>query len=140
MNNETPPLETYAVKGTPIGRVRGLGSARHGAAEWVVMRYTSAASLLLGMFLVFSLALLDDYSFAAMRDWAAQPLAAVALALLLITFFWHSRLGVAELIGDYVHDEGNKFAAMMALTLATYAGIAFGLFCIAKIAFAEGAA
>ncbi len=139
MTKQTP-LETYAVKGTPIGRVRGLGSARHGAHEWLVMRYTSAASLVLGLFLVFSLAFLDDYSLATMRAWAAQPLAAIALALMVVTFFWHSRLGVAELIGDYVHDEGNKFAAMLALTLVTYAGIAFGLFCIAKIAFSGGAA
>jgi len=138
MSKDTP-LETYAVRGTPIGRVRGLGSARHGAHEWVVMRYTSAAALVLGAFLVFSLAFLEDYSFAAMRDWAAQPLAATGLALMVITFFWHSRLGVAELIGDYVHEDGNKFGAMLALTLATYAGIAFGLFCIAKIAFAGGA-
>ena len=75
-----------------------------------------------------------------MREWAAQPLVATGLALLVISFFWHSRLGVAEMIGDYVHEEGNKFAAMLALTLAVYGGMAFGLFCIAKIAFAGGAA
>jgi len=138
MTKDTP--NTFATRGTPIGRVRGLGSARAGAHEWLVMRYTSAASLVLGLFLVFSLAFLDDYSFATMRAWAAQPLAAVALALIVITFFWHSRLGVAELIGDYVHEEGNKFGAMLGLTLATFAGIAFGLFCIAKIAFSGGAA
>jgi succinate dehydrogenase / fumarate reductase membrane anchor subunit len=133
-------IETYSVKGTPIGRVRGLGSARHGAHEWVLMRYTSIAALVLGLFLVFSLAFLDEYSFATMREWAAQPLVATGLALLVITFLWHSRMGVAELIGDYVHEDGNKFGAMMALTLAVYGGMAFGLFCIAKIAFAGSAA
>ena len=139
MSKDTP-LETFAVRGTPIGRVRGLGSAHHGAHDWVVTRYTSAAAIVLGGFLVFSLAFLDDYSFAAMRAWAAQPLVATGLALTLIVFFWHSKMGVAELIGDYVHEEGNKFAAMLALTLATYGGIAFGLFCIAKLAFTGGAA
>ncbi len=138
MTKDTP--EAFATRGTPIGRVRGLGSARHGAHDWMVMRYTSAASLVLGLFLVFSLAFVSDYSFVTIRAWAAQPLAAVALALMVISFFWHSRLGVAELIGDYVHQEGNKFAAMLALTLATYAGMAFGLFCVAKIAFTGGAA
>jgi succinate dehydrogenase / fumarate reductase membrane anchor subunit len=134
------PLETFAVKGTPIGRVRGLGSAHHGAHDWLVMRVTAVACLILGLFLIFSLALLNDYSFATMRDWAGQPIVATGLALMVVTFFWHSRLGVAEMAGDYVHEEGNKFAVMLALTLATYAGIAFGLFCIAKIAFTGGAA
>lgn len=138
MGKDTPV--TFARKGTPIGRVRGLGSAHDGAHTWVVMRYTSAASLVLGGFLAFSLALIRDYSFASMRDWASQPIVATGLALIVITFFWHSRLGVIDLIEDYVHEHGNKFATMLAVALATYGGIAFGLFCIAKIAFAGGAA
>jgi len=138
MGKDTP--ETFATKGTPIGQVRGLGSAHHGAHAWVVMRYTSAASILLGGFLVFSLALIKDYSFATMRDWVSQPIVATGLALIVITFFWHSRLGVVELIEDYVHEHGNKFAVTMALALAIYGGMAFGLFCIARIAFAGGAA
>ena len=138
--SKNTPVETYAVRGTPIGRVRGLGSARQGAHEWVMVRYTSVACLLLGLFLVFSLAFLHDYSFASIRAWAAQPLAATGLALMVIAFFWHSRQGVAELIADYVHEDGNKFAAMLAISLAVIGGTAFGLFCIAKIAFSGGAA
>ena len=138
MGKDTPV--TFATKGTPIGRVRGLGSAHHGAHTWIVMRYTSAAALVLGGFLAFSLALIKDYSFASMRDWASQPIVATGLALIVIVFFWHSRMGVVELIDDYVHEHGNKFAATLAVALATYGGIAFGLFCIAKIAFAGGAA
>ena len=138
MDKHTPV--TFARRGTPIGRVRGLGSAHHGAHTWVVMRYTSAAALILGGFLVFSLALIEDYSFASMRDWASQPIVATGLALIVIVFFWHSRMGVVELIDDYVHEHGNKFGATLAVALATYGGIAFGLFCIARIAFAGGAA
>jgi succinate dehydrogenase / fumarate reductase membrane anchor subunit len=138
MGKDTPV--TFATKGTPIGRVRGLGSAHHGAHTWMMMRYTSAAAVVLGGFLAFSLALIKDYSFASMRDWASQPIVATGLALIVIVFFWHSRMGVVELIDDYVHEHGNKFAATLAVALATYGGIAFGLFCIAKIAFAGGAA
>ena len=65
---------------------------------------------------------------------------ATGLALMVIVFFWHSRMGVMELIEDYVHEHGNKFAATLALALAIYGGMAFGLFCIAKIAFGGGAA
>lgn len=127
-------LERYGPKGTPVGRVRGLGAGHHGTHEWLLMRYTSAGILLLGAFLLVSLVLLPDFAFATVRDWIAGPIPATAMALLVVTVFWHSRLGVAEMIGDYVHDEGNKFAAILALNLAVVGGAAFGLFSIARLA------
>lgn len=126
--------------GTELGRVRGLGSSHHGARDWLLMRYTSAGALVLFAFFIVSIILLPDLSYATVREWAGQPLTAVVLALLVIVTVWHSRLGVVELIGDYVHDGGNKFAAILATNLATFAAIAFGLFCIARLAFGEGAA
>ena len=133
MGNDST-LERHGPKGTPIGRVRGLGAARHGAGEWLIVRYTSGGSLLLCAFALFSFLLLPDLSYATVRDWAAGPIPATALALLIITVFWHTRSGVVELILDYVHDEGNKFAAMLALNLAVVGGPVFGLFCIARLA------
>ncbi len=126
--------------GTQLGRVRGLGSSHHGAHHWLLMRYTSAGVLVLSAFLIFSFVMLPDLSYATASEWAGQPLVALVLALLIIVMLWHTRLGVAELIGDYVHHGGNKFAAILALNLATVAAIAFGLFCIARLAFGQGAA
>ena len=127
-------LERYGPKGTPVGRVRGLGAGHHGTHDWLAMRYTSVGSLLLCAFLLVSFVLLPDLSYATVRDWIGQPIPATAIALLVITVFWHSKLGVAEMIGDYVHGEGNKFAAILALNLAVVAGIAFGLFCLVRLA------
>lgn len=125
--------------GTELGRVRGLGAAHHGTHDWLLMRYTSAGALLLSAYLVFSLLFLPDLSYASVREWAAHPVTATGLALLVVTVFWHTRLGVAEMIGDYVHNGSNKAASMLALNLAVVAGIAFGLFCIVRLAL-EGAA
>lgn len=36
------------------------------------------------------------------------------------------------MIGDYVHDEANKFAALLLVRFATIGGTAFGLFFILK--------
>lgn len=131
--------EPNAFKGTSIGRVRGLGSRHHGAGEWLLMRYTSVAALVLSAFLLISLVLLPNYDFATMKSWASAPVPAVALALLVISLLWHSKLGVAEMIGDYVHEEGNKFAAILALNLAVFGAGAFALFCIARLAFGQEA-
>lgn len=132
-------LERYGSKTTAIGRVRGLGSAHHGAHHWLVQRLTAIGNLLLMTFLVVSMALLPAYGYAAMAGWASQPLVATALALLVISVFWHARLGLQVVIEDYVHASGNKFAALAALNLVAIGGGVFALVCIARLAFAGAA-
>lgn len=120
--------------GTSIGRVRGLGSAHHGAHNWLMERLSGLASLIPSVFLVVSFALLPGYDYAGVTAWAASPLVATALALLVAAAFWHSRLGLRVLIEDYVHTPGNKFALLALLDLAAVGGAAFALFCIARLA------
>ena len=120
--------------GTSIGRVRGLGAAKQGTHHWLMQRFTAAGNLLLCMFLAISFVLLPDMSFPTVTGWLAEPLPAVALALLVVSVFWHARLGLQVVTEDYVNDAGNKFAAVLALNLAAFGGAAFALFCIARIA------
>lgn len=122
-------------KGTPIGRVRGLGTAHHGAHHWMLQRFTAIGNLVLMSYLVVSLALLGDYDHKTMTEWLAQPVAATALILLVISTFWHARLGLQVVIEDYMVDAGTKFALLAALNLAVIAGGAFAIFSIAKLAF-----
>ncbi|WP_375291490.1 succinate dehydrogenase, hydrophobic membrane anchor protein [Qipengyuania sp.] len=125
--------------GTEIGRVRGLGSAHHGAHHWLLQRFTAIGNLVLMLFLVVSFALLPGYDFASMRSWAANPLVATALALLIVSTFWHARLGLQVLIEDYIHEAGSKFGVIVLLNLAAVGGAVFGLVSIARIAFAGAA-
>lgn len=120
--------------GTSIGRVRGLGSAHEGAHHWLGQRFTAAGNLVLMLFLVISFALLPGYDFATVSGWASSPLTATALALLIVSTFWHARLGLQVLVEDYVHTPGNKFAVLTLLNLATVGGAVFGLFCIVRLA------
>ena len=120
--------------GTPIGRVRGLGSAHEGPHHWLLQRFTAIGNLILMLFLVVSLALLPSYDYATMAGWVSQTLPATALALLIISVFWHARLGLQVLIEDYVHTPGNKFALIALLNLVAVAGAIFGLVSIVRIA------
>jgi succinate dehydrogenase / fumarate reductase membrane anchor subunit len=120
--------------GTELGRVRGLGPAHEGEEAWMQQRMTAAGNLLLVSFLTFSLILLPELSYGSVLGWLKQPVPAVAMAALVVNVFWHARLGLSELIGDYVHDTGNKFAALLVVNFAAVAGIAFGLFFVLKAA------
>ena len=119
--------------GTSIGRVRGHGSAHSGTHHWLLQRYTAFCNLVLGLWLLFSLVTLKDYQFETVASWAAGPVAALGLALFVISTFWHARLGLQVVIEDYVHEPANKVAAMTLLNLVTFAAIAAGLFFILRL-------
>ena len=120
--------------GTSIGRVRGLGSAHNGAHHWLLQRFTAIGNLALLIWFVVSLFLLPNFDYATVREWIARPVPATAIALLVISTFWHARLGIQVVIEDYVHEHANKFAAITALNLAAFGGAAFGLFSILRLA------
>jgi succinate dehydrogenase / fumarate reductase membrane anchor subunit len=121
--------------GTSIGRVRGLGPAHEGPHHWLVQRFTAIGNVVLMSWLLVSLALLGDYGHASVAKWLGQPVSATAMILLLISLFWHARLGLQVVIEDYVHEAGTKFGAIAALNLATIGGGAFGIFSVAALAF-----
>jgi succinate dehydrogenase / fumarate reductase membrane anchor subunit len=122
--------------GTGIGRVRGLGSAKHGSKHWIDQRLTAVGNVLLTSWLVLSLILLPNFEYDSLAAWLAQPTVAVPMILLLATVFSHVRLGLQVLIEDYVHDEGNKLAALTLLNFYVIGAGAFGIFMVAKHAFA----
>jgi len=119
--------------GTSIGRVRGLGSAKSGTHHWLLQRWTAIGNLVLVAYLAVSLLLLPNLGHSAVSEWIARPIPAVALALLIVSTFWHARLGLQVFIEDYLQD-ANRLAAMIALNLVTFAGAAFGLLCIVRLA------
>lgn len=127
------------VDGTPIGRARGLGSAHEGVHHWLMQRFTAVGNLVLMLFLTTSLALLPSYDYATLAGWASQILPATALALLIVSVFWHARIGVQVIVGDYVNDPGSKFGILVLLNLVFIGGAVFGLVSIARLAFGGAA-
>ena len=57
---------------SPLGKVRGLGSAREGGEHWLSERVTSIALLLLGVWLLASLLLLPALDLRTLRRMAAR--------------------------------------------------------------------
>lgn len=126
--------------GTELGRVRGLGSAHAGTGHFIQQRLTAVGNLALALWLIVSLVRLPVGDYATMREWLASPLAAVPMVLLLVSVFWHIRLGLSELVEDYVDSGPLRVASVVLINFYVLAGAAFGIFSIARIAFTASAA
>lgn len=120
--------------GTGIGRVRGLGSAKSGAHHWLVHRMTAVGNLFLVTWFVVSLVRLPSLDYATLTGWLASPLAAVPLALMILSVFWHIKLGMQVVIEDYVHDDALKIGAIILLNFYAIGGGALALFSLLKLA------
>ena len=64
---------------SPLGKVRGLGSARAGGEHWITERVTSIALLLLGVWFVASLLFLPTLDRQTILEWLRAPTGAVRL-------------------------------------------------------------
>ena len=121
--------------GTELGRVRGLGSAKEGAHHWWNQRVTAAGNLVLMLWFIVAIARLPAYDYATVHAWMASAWVAIPMLLLIVSVFWHFRLGLQVLIEDYVHSE-LRVGLMALLTFFTIATAAIAIFSILKIAFA----
>ena len=120
---------------TPLGKVRGLGSAREGGEHWLSERVTSIALLLLGTWLVASLLLLPKLDQRTLTEWLRPASGAVPMALLIVNGFKHGLDGMKVVVDDYVHEEGPRFVLNTLLLFLAVGGAALALFALASIAF-----
>lgn len=105
---------------TPISRTRGLGSAKDGLGHWMMQRLTAIANAVLIIWFLISAMTLAGADYAETRAWLASPITASLMLLLIISGFYHAKLGLQVVIEDYVHHEGLKIAAVTAVALATF--------------------
>ena len=115
---------------TPLGRVRGLGSARNGTEEFWLQRMTAIAGIPLtiaGLFLVISL---TGRSYPAVKQILGSPLVAVLMILFILANVIHMKIGIQVVIEDYVYHKNQKFTLLI---LNTFFAWAIGLACVFAI-------
>ena len=120
---------------TPLGRVRGLGSAREGTEHWWMVRLTSLALIPLTIWFVASVISLAGADYVAVVNWLRSPIVAVLMILFIGTSFHHAQAGLQVVIEDYVHHEPAKLAAILFVKAAALVLGLAGIFAVLKIAF-----
>jgi len=120
---------------TPLGRVRGLGSAKEGAEHFWRQRLTAVANIFLVAFLAWLLVTLAGADYATVKRTLAKPQVAIPLLLLVLSGLVHMRIGMQVIIEDYVHAEGSKVVVLMLNSFFTFAVGLVCVFAVLKLSF-----
>ncbi len=120
---------------TPLGRARGLGSARQGTGHWWAQRLTAIALAPLCLWFVAGIIGLVGAGHGAAVAWIASPVNAVLLVLLILAVFHHGQLGLQVVIEDYVHTEWRKITLIIAVKFGALILGLTAVFAVGRIAF-----
>jgi succinate dehydrogenase / fumarate reductase membrane anchor subunit len=120
---------------TPLGRVRGLGSAHAGTGHFWLQRLTAVSNLvLLTAFLIIMVSLAGS-GHAAIVARLKNPFVAILILAAFLSVLTHMRIGMQVIIEDYVHTDVRKIALLMANTFYTVAVGLIAVYAILKINF-----
>jgi len=120
---------------TPLGRVRGYGSARSGTEHFIQQRLTAIANIPLTIAaLVIVISLIGRNHAAVAQILGSMPVAIVML-LFIISTFYHMKIGMQVVIEDYVHQDRAKYALLILNTFFAIAAGFSSIYAILKLSF-----
>ena len=119
---------------TPLGRARGLGSAKHGVGHWISERVAAVALVPLVLWGAYSVILLAGTDYYGAVHWVAQPVNATLVILLIAISFMHMVAGVRVVVEDYIHKTLTKAALLILNIFVGGLAGALAIFSILKVA------
>ena len=120
---------------TPLAKVRGRGSARSGTEDFWMQRMTSVAGVPLTIMAIAIGIFLLGRNQAAAAQILGSPLVSITLLLFVICTVVHMKIGLQEILVDYVSDESTKLTLLLANTFFCWAVGAIAVFALFKLSF-----
>ncbi len=115
---------------TPLGRVRGKGSAKDGTKSFWHQRLSAIALIPLAIIFVSFMVALTGASHATAASAMGSPLFGVLILMFILVGFYHLQIGVTHIIEDYVQWDLGKFGLIIAVNLGC---LGLGLACILSV-------
>ena len=98
---------------SPLGRAKGLGSARAGAVHWWLQRVTSLALVPLTLWFLCGMIRMLGATRDDIVSWMAGPLPIVLMIALVIATFHHLQAGMQVVIEDYVDHDWLRIGSIL---------------------------
>ena len=121
---------------TPLGQVRGLGSAKHGAGHFITQRVSAIALLFLVPWFLISLIGAVRGGYAGALVFIADPVNAVLILLAVGAALYHMRLGMQVVVEDYILKNSTKTVLLILNTFICITLFAAAAYAVLKIAIA----
>jgi succinate dehydrogenase / fumarate reductase, membrane anchor subunit len=120
---------------TPLGRVRGWGSAKSGTEDFIRQRLTAIANVPLTIAAVLIVVSLVGHNHAAVVQILGSSLVAIVMLLFIISTTYHMKIGMQVIIEDYVHGERAKYTLLIANAFFAMATGLSSVYAILKLSF-----
>jgi succinate dehydrogenase / fumarate reductase membrane anchor subunit len=98
---------------TPLGRVRGYGSAKSGTQHFWYQRMTAVALVPLTLWFVWAVVRYTGAPHAEVVSFLSHPVSGIAMAMFVVVGLVHMLLGAKVVIEDYIHRESTKIALLV---------------------------
>lgn len=119
---------------TPLGRVRGLGSAKSGTEHFWHQRLTAAALVPLTLWFVWVVARYAGAPHVDVVAALANPINAALMLLFVVAGLYHMALGLRVVVEDYITVKGAKFALLFLVNFAAFAIAMVSVVAVLRIA------
>lgn len=121
---------------SPLAKVIGLGSAKEGSGHWWHQRLTSIALVPLTLWFTYSVAThLTGACIEEFPTWIGTPVNSALLIAFVVALFYHTQLGIQVVLEDYVHHEGLKITAILAVKALSFILVVMSIISILQFYF-----
>jgi succinate dehydrogenase / fumarate reductase membrane anchor subunit len=119
---------------SPLGKVKGLGSARSGTHHFLAQRLTALALIPLTIWFCFSLASMAQMDYASFTAWLQSPISASLMILTVVATFYHAYLGLQVVLEDYVSNHATRMISIIVVQFICILVSVIGAVSVIKIA------
>ena len=120
---------------SPLGKARGLGTAKSGTNHWWVQRLTAIGLIPLSIWFIIEILLAVGNDYNEAKEVISQPFTAILLILFIVLTFHHAQLGLQVVVEDYVKRKSFEIGLLIVIKGAAILLSLTALFAVLSIAF-----